>query len=742
MDLWDYREFREPERFSEEEETLLSALERKDEAEAGGLLDVFAQPISDPCAHIALRMALDCPAELFRRVLDQCPPGEYSELYAWREEGHETTIRARGSFLLLAAAKNRPRQVRVLLERGYDCNGAGIGLDWRLQASRTINGDAVPAYAQYCAACGNRLDVDHGKDTWSVPCATPLTAALLCGSLDAARVLLDWPGVWRAESSVVCRAAVLVLEKAAAGLFSLEQQAAQREILQRIFCPDRAELPEREAFFRTFHLHPASFVDICTAHTLRCQLEGGRCTEEEARQMLELLGKEDKAQPLDSARAEKLLLLKQFFPKVCRQPWTAGVFLREALRRIVEGRPHQRMLRAWMELCGEERDLTWAGERLWEMDRKTLRQFLEEAGHGGALVMDGDAVRPGAAGDHSDCLVELLNSVHFRPRAGEGVSGLMQELLGASNLRLLRLAAKRGVFSGEDPTALLEHLKQQPETAPGARTVILAYAGRTCGEAVQAPWQEPHRWAWWDARFRVSEEACRKTLETLLHRELAEEDYFQQLFQICCYQKQQTVMPLPVGSARYPGLETFSPWGVACCAESDGFMRFLLKHMPDGLQEEVRVCWRAGNTWNDLLCFRGTPLALSAALGHTEQVRLLLDRGLDPDETGQGNLARFFVRRGFVEDGFLVTPVLAAILLGQEETARLLLDAGAVCDFSRPSQLRVLRQGSEETLRIAEVLTGVGFEKIPKAEREALRLAVTKDRQRRAFWAELELEAP
>ena len=104
MDLWDYREFREPERFSEEEETLLSALERKDEAEAGRLLDVFAQPISDPCAHIALRMALDCPAELFRRVLDQCPPGEYSELYAWRGERHETTIRARGSFLLLAAA--------------------------------------------------------------------------------------------------------------------------------------------------------------------------------------------------------------------------------------------------------------------------------------------------------------------------------------------------------------------------------------------------------------------------------------------------------------------------------------------------------------------------------------------------------------------------------------------------------------------------------------------------------------
>ena len=740
MDLWDHRGFREPERFSEEEETLLSALEQKDEAEAGRLLDAFAEPISDPCAHIALRMALDCPAELFRRVLDQCSPGEYSELYAWRGEGHETTIRARGSFLLLAAAKNGPQHVRVLLERGYDCNGAGIGLDWRLQAARTINGDAVPPYARYCAACGNRLDVDWGKDTWSVPCATPLTAALLCGSLDAAQVLLDWPGVWRAESSVVCRAAVLVLEKADMWLFSPEQQAAQQEILRRIFCPDRAELPEREAFFRTYCLQPASFVDICTAPTLRCQLEGGRCTEEDARQMLEILSREGKTQPHDPDRGEKLLLLKRYFPQTCRQPWAAGAFLREALQRIVEGRPYQRMLKTWMELCGGERDLTWAGERLWEMDRKTLRQFLEEAGHGGELVMDGDAVRPGAAGEHPDCLAELLTRVRFRPRAGEGVSGLMQELLGASNLRLLRLAAKRDVFSGEDPTALLEHLKQQPETAPDGRAVILAYAGKS--EAVQAPWQEIHRWAWWNARFGVSEEACQKTLDTLLHGELAEEDYFPHLFRVCCYQKQQTAMPLPVGSARYPTLETFSPWGVACCAESDGFMRFLMQHMPDGVQEEVRVCWRAGNTWNDLLCFRGTPLALSAALGRTKQARLLLDRGLDPDEEGQGNLTRFFVRRGFVEDGFLVTPVLAAILLGQEETARLLLDAGAVCDFSRPSYLRVLQQGSEETLRLAERLPGVGFEELPEAEREVLRLAVTQDRRRREFWAELEMEAP
>ena len=742
MDLWDHRGFREPERFSEEEETLLSALEQKDEAEAGRLLDAFAEPISDPCAHIALRMALDCPAKLFRRVLERCPPGEYTELYAWRGERHETTIRARGSFLLLAAAKNRPQHVRVLLERGYDCNGAGIGLDWRLQAARTINGDAVPPYDRYCAACGNRLDVDRGQDTWSVSCATPLTAALLCGSLDAAQVLLDWPGVWRAESSVVCRAAVLVLEKADMWLFSPEQQAAQQEILRRIFCPDRAELPEREAFFRTYCLQPASFVDICTAPTLRCQLEGGRCTEEDARQMLEILSREGKTQPHDPDRGEKLLLLKRYFPQTCRQPWAAGAFLREALQRIVEGRPYQRMLKTWMVLCGGERDLTWAGERLWEMDRKALRQFLEEAGHGGALVMDGDAVRLGAAGDHPDCLAELLTRVRFRSRGGEGVSGLMQELLGTSNLRLLRLAAKRGVFSGEDPTVLLEHLKQQPETAPGARTVILAYAGRTCGEAAQAPWQEIHRWAWWNARFGVSEEACQKTLDALLHGELAEEDYFPHLFQICCYQKQWATLPLPVGSVRYPTLETFSPWGVACCTESDGFMRFLLQHMPDGIQEEVRVCWRAGNTWNDLLCFRGTPLALSAALGRTKQVRLLLDRGLDPDEAGQGNLARFFVRRGFVEDGFLVTPALAAILLGQEETARLLLDAGAVCDFSRPSHLRVLRQGSEETLRLAESLPGVGFEELPEAEREVLRLAVTQDRRRREFWAELEMEAP
>jgi hypothetical protein len=166
-------------------------------------------------------------------------------------------------------------------------------------------------------------------------------------------------------------------------------------------------------------------------------------------------------------------------------------------------------------------------------------------------------------------------------------------------------------------------------------------------------------------------------------------------------------------------------------------MELVLEYLPRGRLETVKVSWG----WQAF--FRGTPLALSAAMGRTEQVRLLLESGLDPNETGRGDLSRFCVRKhSFAEEGVPLTPLLAAILFGQEETARLLLSAGAVCDFSRPAHLRVLRQGSAACLELAARLPGVGFEKIPEKTLRDLRLAVFRERKRAAFWAGLEREEP
>ena len=145
--------------------------------------------------------------------------------------------------------------------------------------------------------------------------------------------------------------------------------------------------------------------------------------------------------------------------------------------------------------------------------------------------------------------------------------------------------------------------------------------------------------------------------------------------------------------------------------------------------------------WGDWLYFQGTHLCLSAALGRTGQVRLLLEAGMHPDEIGRGDISRFFARqKNFKEDFVAVTPLLAAILFAQEETARLLLEYGAVCDFSRPDCRRILWRGSAATLALAERLPGVGFGQIPAEELEALRINVAEGGTQACLWRWLEGE--
>ena len=471
MDFWENDELYAPKRLAVEEEALLEALSRNDEMGAAEILKELRGPVSERGTPFCLRGGLNCTPELFRQVLEHCAPGEYSESYTiGMGDGF---VQGRGSMLLLAAVLDRPRHARLLLEHGYDCNSAGVGFDWNLQRMRTAYQDTVPTYAQYCGACGNRLELRDWAErcTWSVSCATPLAAALLFGSLQTGEVLLNCSGVWKKESSAVCRAAVMVLEGVGCSLMSEDRQAARMELLRQIFCPEWECLPDRDVFLRTHDLQPVCCVDFCSVRTLRCQLESGLCGEKDTQWMLELQsGDHEPEEPFfDSARSGKLLLLKRYFPVLCHQSWAAGVFLREVLLRCRYGRPCRTLLRAWKQLCGRERDLTWGGQRLWQLDHKVLRRFLQEAGEGGTLVLDGDAVPPGYA---PACLAELLDRVRFRQRGGAGISGLLQVLMETGDLRLLRRAAMRGVLAGEDPAALMPSLflclQAGPESAPRA----------------------------------------------------------------------------------------------------------------------------------------------------------------------------------------------------------------------------------------------------------------------------------
>lgn len=697
-------------------------------------LDKLQEPLSHQdsvrCLHKAM---LDCSFELFRKILEHSAEGEYTDQYYFPRHALGWGIRGHGSLVTVAAMMERPRHAQLLLEHGYDANGSGLAIADYLRQDGKHWGDAVPPYARCCGSAGCQIQVLRPKTRdIAISCVTPLVAALLCGNLQTAEVLLRRKDVWKEESTAVCRAAAIVLEGLAAPALPEAHRRCQLEILRQIFCPELEALPDRQTFLRSIYLQPSSFVDICRTSTLRCQLESGLCTEQDAREMLEVLSASMWWQPgiTDKRTAGKLLLLKQYFPNLCRVGWAAGIFLREIVLRIREKLPYKTLLNAWKQLCGKERDLTTIGGNLWLLSWKELKCFLKEAGEGGTLVMDADALDRWFGASYR-CMLEILKNVHFRHRDGEGVSSLIQYLLMSGDLRLLRQAANLGLLEREDPKQLMQCLVELENVRQDVRAMVLTYARNQSSQNEEtANWKEPYRWNHWCQWEMLDETAGQALLRKYLYEDQDKDECLRTMFRLYQYLKRGVFAPdMALEHPRYPTLEADSMAAFACCAESGQPMKLLLEHQPLELRRVL------GADWGEKLFFRGTALTLAAAMGRTEQVQLLLAAGFHPDELGRGDVSRFYVRNpDYSENGFPVTPVLAAILFGQEETAKMLLDAGASCDFSRPEHLKVLMQGSFESLKLAERLPDVGFEKIPQEVRKAMRIMTAKQGERTCFW--------
>lgn len=706
------------------------------EDHAMNTLRMLEEPISLRSAARCLRKALqDCSLELFRQVLEHSAAGEAVEFFHMPLRQKGWGIHGCGSVLLLSAMLNRPKQAALLLEKGYNCNGAGLKLAGALHQDGRFRGEGIVPYNRYSGSSGCHLNVLRpDQRVLGISCATPLSAALLCGSLETAEVLLRCDGIRKRESTAVCRAAVMVLEGITHKALSNERQINQMEILRQIFCPESDYLPDRETFLSSVYLQPVCFVDFCRTDTLRCQLESGLSTEQDAREMLDVLGRDLwRMGEHDRKRAGKLLLLKRHYPKLCREDWVKGIFLRECSRRVRENLSYQTILTAWKQLSGKERDLTWIGSDLWTFGWTKLHRFLQEAGEGGTLVMDADAMNHwhGVSGR---CMSEVIKRVQFRQRDGEGVSGLMQHLLNINDLRVLRQAATQGLLEREDPRELMEFLLELNNGNQDLRAVALTFARNHANpEEAKADWRNPRRWSQWCLWELLSDEDAEELLHAILYGTMSREACMRTMFRMHQYLDRGVFAPdINLNHPAYPTMQADSLAAFACCAERGQMMELLMAHLPEKLQNVVRA------NWGERFFFRGSPLALAAAMGRTEQVKLLLDSGAHPDEEGLGDVSCFFTRQSdFTETGFPVTPVLAAILFGQEETAKILLDRGACCDFNRPEHRAVLMKGSTESLQLAEKLSDVGLETIPKQELEALRIMTSGQGERALFWNSL-----
>ena len=704
---------------------LSDAIRERREEDVLTLLERLDTPLSDSPTAWCLKETLHCSPALFRRVLERCRPGEYAWRITCQDPVTEANISVNGTILTLAAALDLPEHVRILLDAGYDVNSAGLESGKAFGASR----HSLLFPVRYCGNGSSWIcSQDH---RWAgIFGVTPLAAAIVCGSRRAAEVLLEHPDVWKRESSAVCRAAAMVLQPTRRqGQKTVHNSRDKQEVVRMVFCPEQEGGLDPAALLSGQDLQPYCFIDICTADDLRLQLEGGFCTEEDARLILKQLDREDdfftKAPPV-LHRGRKLALMKKHFPHVCREPWAAGVFLRDLLHRYTPEHTCPNLMRRWKELCNGEGDLTWGWGRLSGMQQKTLRQFLLEAGKDMELVIDADAIRLQFKAEIT-LFTELIRHVRLRFNHGlEGISGLTASLLSWGDLRAVQ-AARQGILAQESASELLSSLRYMEQGA-ALRPLVLAYGGKGSQEPEDAypRWAQRERYQRWSREWNVDEKTFLRWMEELFSEDLSERECLRRL--IMAKQKEQDIGVFGVGmvtgnvTVRHPrrGEVRFSKvLAGLCCGQATQPLTTLLRYMPEQLNDFVRVSFDRG----PLQVLWGTPLCIAAATGQTEKVKLLLDAGIHPDELGKDVVSYCCYDEDVDEDPdnpLFLTPVLAAILFGEEETARLMLNAGAVCDFSRPRHREILTYGDTQTYELAKRLPGVGLEKMPPEVRGML----------------------
>jgi len=683
---------------SEEGKELVGLLESRQYAKAHAWLNrLCPAQLEGEDARLCLAAALRATPNLFRKVLRHCPPGEYSAQVRLEIKAGVNAY-VYGTLLTLAAAMNRPDHVRILLELGYDPNSAGPASATAFMPDVVWFAGGKPGpYGDRMAVSGSRVCF-CGRAGWMIQNATPLAAAVACGSREAAAVLLRSPEVWTAESGVVCRAAVSALQ--------MFPDDPRQQLAGMVFGRTRGQVFYPKDLIRTCDLQIEYAADFCAYELLETQIKQGFCDEAGARQALGLL--EEHAlfsRYLVRARMRKMNLLVQQFPVLRRDSWVAGLFLRELVRRYTPESPHVRLMHQWKRLCGQEGDLTWARTELYRMPRPHLQSLLKALRADIRLVMDADAFGC-FGGEAKGELIDLLSCVELRHNRGlEGVSALTATLLRMSgDRRYLRKAARLGAFAGEDPKALLEYLASIARN--DLRALVLAFGGQGDDAAQPPRWKSEWREELWSRQWEMDNTAYAAWLQELIDQELPEEACLSRLqmmnYAVTAMDFWGKGCVIPVELTGHPGRKTLQvaqPEAAISCGTQTQPLKLMMKHMPEKLDHRYRVdfCHR------QLLNLEGTPLCIAAATGRTELVQLLLDAGFDPDERGRGVISAL---QWFTSDALAVTPLMAAVYYGEAETARQLLEAGAVCDFSQPLFRRLLERGDEKTLELASGLPG------------------------------------
>lgn len=669
---------------------LLKAIREKNYPKAYNRLRKLDKPIHAKRAGELLSAALQCSPELFRAVLERCEPGEYAATEQWKLDGaFDVYVNVSGTILTLAAAMDKVRHMRVLLERGWDVNSASpasaqamLRTEWTDQFFTPFwspdNGFGGVAQSRLVLGQGesNFYQKTVAKPQWSIDCCTPLAAAIACGSVSAVRLLLRQPGVRKESSSAVC----------AAALAAMHGDLMQRECLRMAFhlrseARDAAGLGRELLAERALDL--AVTAEFCTLREFNRRLNGVPCTAERARAAANTL-----ANRSCKKREQKLLRLLSAYPKLGEEQTIRNHVLKLYFCGSGGLRVREELLRLWKELCGEVRDISgvWPHYGLLNgKDGAIWRKRLSELGEGGVLRAAAESAWLSDWASKGR-LSALSEHVRFYRTSHEGISQLAMQILRHGDAKFIKLMAQRGMLDGEPREELLAYAARE-NGSPALRAMLLAAPVNRgeaeareampdggvfwCGRLERMGQEKRRAWAREAWELPLDAAACRERIDFIKNAGFYEANPFC----MTCGPFGGTLL----WGEQMDGMGFSSLAAAACCGRNPELLRVLLDQegADCGANTRVTLCWPPGNSFGASESLNGSLLCAAAAAGRTEQVRLLLDRGFDPNEAEM--TWRSVCSNGAVfSESSVVTPLYMAMEKGHYETARLLRERGGV----------------------------------------------------------------
>ena len=670
---------------------LLEAIREKSYQRAYALLKKLDEPLRDkPCAQRAgecLSAALHCSPELFRAVLEHCAPGEHGATEQWKLGRATRYVNVTGTILTLAAAMNKVEHMRILLRRGWDVNSdspasaqALLCLGWSGQPFFVPDGLPGSGVQQsrltFGAAEYNSYQKTIARPLCSIERCTPLAAAILCGSEDAVKFLLRQKGVRKESSGAVCAAALAALREGPEQLACVRLAFRLKSGMYDVAGMRRELLTEHAPEL-------SAIAEACNLREFTQRLKGKPCTREQLRAAADVLMHRN-----CKMREKKLLRMVTLYPELCEEQDIRDDLLNLYLYGWGGQSTCDELLRCWKKACGEVRDISGMTQCRYSRSTRlgVCREMLAGLREGGVLCAAAESAWLEDWNDKPH-LTALTEYVHFYRAASKGISHLAMLVLDHGDAKFLKEMLHRGVLDGESREELLGYLTGKTGNPMLRATLLAAPLPHQTSETRE---DMPKNGVFWSARLEhmdqeqrrawvreawegpLDADACRERLDAI--RAVARHPF--DAFGIGGFgMAGQTLW-----QDRLDDIEFNCVAAAACCGRNPELLRVLLERSSDELRSRIFLCWQAQQT-NNMIQFstnlNSNPLCAAAAAGRTEQARLLLDAGYDPNEADMPSRSTYNDGTGFGETR-VVTPLYMALEKGHSETARLLRERGGV----------------------------------------------------------------